>query len=369
MYNVVCEYEFTSRDEVFRFVKVANEGCKFMRVTQRDIARIADVSQATVSRVLAGDARVEEAIRCRVVDVMRQQNYQPDVRARALRSKRAGLIGLVIKRPQGGISNDPFFAALIASILDQLSGTPYHLCIDQVSNESSHEAIYDEMLRTRRVDGLILVESEARDERIERLQQDSFPFVLIGNPLHFGEVLSVDNDNVYAGELVTRHLVEQGFTRIGFLGGRQGVTVSDDRIAGYQRAIRGVQNQHLIWHSEFGLEPAKAAAHEILSSPDRPDALVVLDDYMSMGLILAARQCGLRIPQDLAIASFNDTSFCQFIDGGLTSVSLNIGKIVAESCKRLLASIEGKANYKEPRSIIPVELKVRESSRRESEVK
>lgn len=340
-----------------------------MRVTQRDIARIADVSQATVSRVLAGDSRVEIAIRERVVGVMRQQNYKPDVRARALRSKSSGLIGLVIKRPQGGISNDPFFAALIASILDQLSGTPYHLCIDQVSNESSHEAIYDEMLRTRRVDGLILVESEARDERIKKLQQDKFPFVLIGNPLHFAEVLSVDNDNVYAGELATRHLIENGFKRIGFLGGRQGITVSDDRIAGYQRAIRGHQEQHLIWHSDFGLEAARLAATEVLTCKDRPDALVVLDDYMAMGLILAARQCGLKIPQDMGVASFNDTSFCQFIDGGLTSVSLNIPQIVAESCRRLMAAIEGKANLRDPRSIIPVELQVRESSRRVEETR
>jgi len=335
-----------------------------MRVTQRDIARIADVSQATVSRVLAGDSRVEIAIRDRVVGVMRQQNYKPDVRARALRSKNSGLVGLVINRPQGGISNDPFFAALIASILDQLSGTPYHLCIDQVSSDTSHEAIYDEMLRTRRVDGLILVESEARDERIKKLQQDKFPFVLIGNPLHFAEVLSVDNDNVYAGELATRHLIENGFKRIGFLGGRQGITVSDDRIAGYQRAIRCHQEQHLIWHSDFGLEAARLAATEVLTCKDRPDALVVLDDYMAMGLILAARQCGLKIPSDLGIVSFNDTSFCQFIDGGLTSVSLNISQIVAESCRRLLASIEGNANFRDPRSIVSVELRVRKSSQR-----
>lgn len=336
-----------------------------MRVTQRDIARLAKVSQATVSRVLSGDVRVEQEIRDRVLQIMEEKNYKPDVRAQALRSKRAGMIGLVIKRPQGGISNDPFFANLISSIVDQLSGSDFHLCVDSAMSDYSHEAIYDEMLRTRRVDGLILVESEASDERIIRLQRDQFPFVLIGNPLHAGEVYSVDNDNVLASETVTRHLVEQGYKRIAFLGAKSGITVSDDRIAGYQRALRGHQEDHLVYHADFGSENARRSALEFLARSDRPDAVVVLDDFMALGVSIAARERGLNVPNDLGLASFNDTSLCEAVGGGLTSVNLNIPALVKQTVERLIRIIDAEDMPVTKRLIIPAKLSVRNSTQRE----
>jgi DNA-binding LacI/PurR family transcriptional regulator len=337
-------------------------------MTQQDIARLAQVSQATVSRVLSGDPKVEETIRDRVQAVVSEVNYRPDVRARSLRTRRTGLVGLVVKRPLGGLGEDPFFATLVAGIMDYLADKPYHLCLDLVSDESTAEAVYDEMLRTRRVDGLILVEPEARDERICLLQADDFPFVLIGNPLTGESLWSVDNDNVHAGHLATSHLLDSGYRRVGILAGRRGVTFSDDRIVGYQRALQGRQDEHLVWHSEFGSEAASASAFQILSRPDRPDALVVLDDFMAMGVVLTARCLEMRIPADLGLASFNDTSLCRLIDGGLTSVSLNIHEIVQKSCDKLLRIVERRASLVPQRIIVPCELMVRGSSRRLEEV-
>ena len=335
-----------------------------MRVTQRDIARIAKVSQATVSRVISGDEKVEPDIRTRVAQVILEQNYQPDVRAQSLRNQRTNLIGLVIKRPQGGIINDPFYANLIASIIEQLSTTDFHLCVDCAETNEKHQSLYDEMLRTRRVDGLILVESEAADDRIQKLQRDRFPFVLIGNPLHAAEVHSIDNDNVHASEQVTKHLIEQGYRRIAFLGAKTGITVSDDRIAGYQRALRGVQDDHLIFHSDFGSEAARATAREILSLENRPDAIVVLDDFMALGVSAASREFKLTVPHDLGIASFNDSSLCDVIGGGLTSVNLNIAEIVRATVDRLLDIINEQDFDSVRRIIIPSKLTIRNSSKR-----
>jgi DNA-binding LacI/PurR family transcriptional regulator len=340
-----------------------------MRVTQQDIARIANVSQATVSRVLAGDEKVEPSIRDRVMEAIKRKNYKPDVRARSLRGAGTGLIGLVVNRPPGGLANDPFFACLISEIMDYLSGRPYHLCLEGVGQPGDQSAIYDEMLRTRRVDGVILVESEARDERIARLRKDNFPFVLLGNPLASDDVHSVDNDNVHAAEVATTHLLDGGFRRVGFLGTRRGVTVSEDRIAGYQRAVRGRQEDHLIWHADFGSDAARVAARKILSEPDRPDALVVLDDYMAMGVVLAARELGLRIPGDLGMVAFNDSNLCDLLEGGLSSVSLNIDAIVRAAGDALLAIVEGRPEEAPVRTIVPCELRVRGSSVREGVTK
>ena len=335
-----------------------------MRVTQRDIARLARVSQATVSRVISGDEKVELDIRDRVAKVILEQNYQPDVRAQSLRNQRTNLIGLVVKRPQGGIINDPFYANLIASIIEELSSTEFHLCVDCAETNERHQSLYDEMLRTRRVDGLILVESEAADDRIIKLQTDRFPFVLIGNPLHAAEVHSIDNDNVLASELLTKHLIDEGYQRIAFLGARTGITVSDDRIAGYQRALRGVQEDHLIFHSEFGSESARTAAREILSMQNRPDAIVVLDDFMALGVSAASREFKLSVPRDLGIASFNDSTLCDVIGGGLTSVNLDIPGIVREAVNRLLDIVNERQINSGRRIIVPSKLSVRNSSKR-----
>ena len=332
------------------------------RVTQLDIARLAKVSQATVSRVLAGDARVEIKIRDRVAAVMSEHNYQPDVRARSLRKKSTGLIGLVVKRPAGGLADDPFFANLIAGIMDYLAGTPYHLCVDMVTSALGQAAVYDDMLRSRRVDGLILVESEARDERIHRLQRDNFPFVLIGNSKDNDDLWTVDNDNIHAGYMATRHLIDAGFTNIGILAGPAGLTVSEDRVAGYRQAILEAGGVPRVWHSEFGYATATQMSELILDSTDRPDGLVVMDDFMAMGVVRAARFAGIRIPHDLGLVSYNDSSLCHFLDVGLTSVSLNISKIVQAATERLLEIVQGRMPEGPRRLIVPTELRVRGSS-------
>lgn len=334
-----------------------------MRVTQQDIAKFAQVSQATVSRVLAGDGRVEPDIRQKVEDAIKTHNYRPDVRARSLRKQSTGLIGLAVKRPHGGLDGDPFYTSLITAILDGLQDTGYHLCIETVPNGGRQYLVYDELLRSRRVDGLILVESEADDERLSLLQRDRFPFVLIGNPMSH-RVWSVDNDNVYAGQIATEHLVTSGYRKIGFIAGRPGVTVSDDRLEGYNRIINQNEISSRVWHADFGQDAACEAALEALDDPESPDALVVLDDYMAMGVVVAARKLGLRIPQDLGLVSFNDSNLCTLLEGGLSSVSLEIPRLVETALNTLLEVVVGEREEEPGRTIVPCFLQVRGSSLR-----
>ncbi|RYG26824.1 LacI family transcriptional regulator, partial [bacterium] len=125
------------------------------------------------------------------------------------------------------------------------------------------------------------------------------------------------------------------------------------------------QEEHLIWHANFGSDAARTAATKILASPDRPDALVVLDDYMAMGVVLAARELGLRIPQDIGMVAFNDSNLCDLLEGGLSSVSLNIDEMVRAAGDALLAIIEGRPEDAPVRTIVPCELRARGSSIRE----
>ena len=328
-----------------------------MRVTQQDIARISEVSQATVSRVLAGDERVDGQIRDRVLAVMNTHNYRPDVRARSLRQRKTHLIGLVIKREVGSLQDDPFFAMLIAEVVDALAGSPWHLCLDIAADTARQHSIYDELLRTRRVDGLILVESEASDERILRLQQDHFPFVLVGNAAEMPELHAIDNDNFRAAEIATSHLLEQGYRRIAFLAGPKTLTVTRDREAGY----RNVVPEAIVAYTDFGAHSAREAAAQLLDAY-QPDAILAMDDTMAMGVIQAARERILAIPQDLGVVGFNDTPLCDHVEGGLTSVNLQIGNMVQWAIRRLVAVIDDTSVLGGRQAIMGCELMVRGSS-------
>jgi DNA-binding LacI/PurR family transcriptional regulator len=332
-----------------------------MRVTQQDIARIANVSQATVSRVLAGDSRVENDKRDRVLSAMEQANYRPDVRAQSLRKRRTDLIGIVLRANEDGAKDDPFIAALVSEITTALTDTDFHLCLDIAKDARHQSSVYDELLRTRRIDGLLLVEPEMNDVRLQRLQRDRFPFVVIGNPR--GTLLhSVDNDNVMAARMATVHLLDQGFHDIGFLAGPKNVAVSDDRITGYEMAIRERGLTPRIWHSAFGHEDAANVALQILSERKRPRALVVMDDFMATGVIKSANRANLQVPQDLAIVSFNDSVLCHLVPGGLTSVNMNLSVLVKQAIEKLIALIDRPGEVEPSRQVVPCELKVRGSA-------
>jgi DNA-binding LacI/PurR family transcriptional regulator len=208
------------------------------------------------------------------------------------------------------------------------------------------------------------VESEARDERIQRLQDDHFPFVLIGNPGNADRIWSVDNDNVQASSIATQHLIDQGYERVGILAGPAGITVSDDRIQGYEHSVVRSGLRPRIWNSGFGSTAAMDTAVAALTSELKPDALVVLDDFMAMGVIRAARSLGVRIPQDLGVVSFNNSHLCELVDGGLSSMSLSIDVMVRHACEQLIQAIDSSQGAEPSRLIIPTQLYVRGSSQR-----
>ncbi|MBN8691122.1 MAG: LacI family DNA-binding transcriptional regulator [Armatimonadetes bacterium] len=331
-----------------------------MRVTQQDIARISGVSQATVSRVLGGDDRVDGEIRDRVLAVMKSHNYQPDVRARNLRQRKTHLIGLVLKREQGTLKGDPFFAMLVSEIVDALAGTPWHLCVDIANDSSRQKHVYDDLLRTRRVDGLMMVEVEPSDNRILALKADNFPFVLIGNASEVPELNAIDNDNVFAGKIATQHLVENGYEKVAFLGGPANLTVTQDRVAGYS----GIVDQPIIRYAEFGWQDARQVALQLLRGNNRPDAIVAMDDTMALGVVQAARELGLALGDDLGVVGFNDSSVCDLIFGGLTSVNLQIESMVRWAIRRLIQVIEDEPLTGPTQDTVGCQLVVRGSTKR-----
>ncbi|MCS7209991.1 MAG: LacI family transcriptional regulator [Fimbriimonadales bacterium] len=331
---------------------------------QVEIARLAGVSQATVSRVLKGNPQVNEAMRQRVLAVVQELGYVPDARAQSLRSQRTRLIGLVVHRAAEALAGDPFFSALIASIIEQAGRHDYHLCVDTARTARSQRAVYEELLRTRRVDGLILVESETRDKRIERLSSEGFPFVLIGRYDPADAVCSVDNDNIGAAFMVTDYLVRTGRRRIAYIGGPAGLTVTRDRLQGYRDALEshGIgYDPHLVAFAGFNERSAASAMTDLLSQTPQPDAVLGMDDLIALSAMREAKRHGVRVPDDIAFVGFNDSPLCRYVEPSLTSVAVEIPALARKATEMLIALIEGH----EPnprRQIVPARLVKRESA-------
>jgi DNA-binding LacI/PurR family transcriptional regulator len=331
---------------------------------QVEIARLAGVSQATVSRVLKGDPQVNAAMRERVLAVVQQLGYVPDARAQSLRSQRTRLLGLVIHRAPDALAGDPFFSALIAMIVEQAGRYDYHLCVDTARTARSQRAIYEELLRTRRVDGLILVESETQDRRIERLSSEGFPFVLIGRYEPEDAVCSVDNDNIGAAQMATDYLLRTGRRRVAYLGGPAGLTVTRDRLWGYKAALEahgvGYDPRRVVF-ADFNARSAASATMELLSQTPPPDAIVALDDMLAIVAMRTAKQHGYCLPDDLAIVGFNDSPLCEYVEPRLTSVAVEIPALARKATEMLIGLVEGREPTPK-RQIVPVRLVKRDSA-------
>ncbi|MCB9916300.1 MAG: LacI family DNA-binding transcriptional regulator [Planctomycetes bacterium] len=334
-----------------------------MRITQHDIARKANVSQSTVSRVLAGDAKVDASLRRRVQEVLEAENYFRNARAAGLRKRSSAQVGVVLKRPARSLEGDPFVSVLVSCMTEVLRPADYHLCVEVASSSAEQAHIYEQLLRSDRVDGVVVLEPEMRDARFAQLLEDRFPFVVVGDP---GEVAvpSVDNDNVMAGALATRHLLEAGCARVGMIAGPDEVRFSEDRIRGYVQAMRAAGQPPRVWHSAFGPRAARETARRAFDEDAPPDALVVLDDAMALGAVSEAQRLGLRVPEDLALVGFNDSGLCELVEGGLSSVALNIEDLIRKATEELLEMMRGRKPIRRTRELVPCSLVARRSSAR-----
>ncbi len=331
---------------------------------QIEIARLAGVSQATVSRVLKGDPQVNEAMRERVLAVVQEVGYVPDSRAQSLRSQRTHLLGLVIHRAPEALAGDPFFSALIASIVEQAGKHEYHLCVDTARTARSQRAIYEELLRTRRVDGLILVESESHDKRIERLSREGFPFVLIGRYEPEDAIATVDNDNIGAAYMATDYLIRTGRKRVAYIGGPAGLTVTRDRLQGYKNALEAhgiAYDACLVAFADFNPRSASSAMLDLMGQSSPPDAVLALDDLIALSAMREAKQQGRRVPDDIAFIGFNDSPICQYVEPSLTSIAVEIPALARCATEMLVGLVEGYEPTPK-RQIVPARLVKRESA-------
>lgn len=287
--------------------------------TMRDVAEHARVSVTTVSHVINDTRPVSEELRQRVLQAMRDLGYQPNRLARSLRRGQTHTIGMIIPD-----TTNPFFAEVARGVEDTSFERGYSVILCNSDGNLDKELLYTNVLVEKQVDGILFVAAGMSTERILELQRRNIPLVLIDRDLPDAAVDSVLTDNAHGGRLATQHLIELGHTRIACVTGPSELTPSADRVIGYREAL--IQSNlaidgALIVKGDFQYASGYAAGTQLLGLADPPTAIFACNDLMAIGVVSAALQGGLRVPDDFSVIGFDDIRLAAFANPPLTTIA------------------------------------------------
>lgn len=327
-------------------------------ITIKDIARRCRVSPATVSRVLNGFPHVQAGTRARVQEEIRRVSYRRNGVARSLVLRKTRTLGLVLS----DITN-PFYAEIAKGIEDQATVHGYTTVLCSTNNLPERQHEYIQILLERRVDGLILGSARLREPEVEALAQGGFPVVLVNRRLRSPQVDSVVVDN-YGGALrLVEYLIRLGHSRIAHIRGPLQFSTGYDRFRGYRDALLAQDLQldpRLVVAGAFRYADGRAAARRLLATPARPTALFAANDLMALGALEALAEAGIRVPEGMAVAGFDDVEPASYWGIRLTTMSQRISDMARLAVDLLLERIE--RGRRDPRQIVlPPHLVVRGS--------
>jgi LacI family transcriptional regulator/LacI family repressor for deo operon, udp, cdd, tsx, nupC, and nupG len=332
-----------------------------MLVGLKDVARRAGVSVSTVSRVLTGSPLVNAETRGRVQQAIDALEYRPNRVARRLRgdTAQASLIGLVVPDIQ-----NPFFAEVARGVEHVAQAHGYMVFVGNSDEDERAERRYLELMRAERVDGIILPPSSDNASAVAALARAGLPVVCVDRRLPGAGLDTVVADNVGGGRAATRHLLEVGHRRIGFIGGRSQLSTTKERLDGYHRALAegGVAaDAALVRAGDSRQEGGRAMARELLSLAHPPTALVVGNNLMTLGALETIHAMGRRIPDDVAVVGYDDMPWAAALNPPLTAVRQPGQELGRRAAELLLARIADPSRGTELVTLDP-ELVVRQSS-------
>lgn len=337
-----------------------------MRATINDIAKAAGVSPSTVSRAIANNPRISEETRKRIFQLMESMNYHPNMIARSLANRSTKIIGVVVAGTTEKAFQHPFFPEILRGIASGAYKKDYQILISSVNSAIEEKQAVNRLAKSGMTEGIILLASRVEEPSIPELMKINFPFVVVGRPRNEREVNWVDNDNFELGYNMTRHFIELGHERIAFLGVSSEFTVTLDRMKGYKRALadHGIPvNDRLIVEGRFVDDTGYRLMKELLDKGIIPTGVIVCDDLLAFGAIKLLNEKGLRVPQDIAVAGFNNVPLDDYFDPPLTSVDVNAFSLGAKAFDMLLSNINSEIKSTS-RAIVPGKLIIRKSTLR-----
>ncbi|MDQ0113879.1 LacI family transcriptional regulator/LacI family purine nucleotide synthesis repressor [Paenibacillus harenae] len=328
-------------------------------VTVYDIAREANVSVATVSRVLNNTAPVKKSTREKIVELINKYQFQPNALARSLSKKVTGMIGVILP----DITN-PFFPEVLAGLEQEArsKGYTFFLCDTVSTNGDSkeqyeRESQYLNILLEKQVDGIVIIGGRINlarptKEHVNEVIEVSkrVPTVLINGSLPGHPMNRVFADEREGAELATQHLIDLGHRDIAFAGGYRGMSNTLQRIQGYVRTMErnglAVRKEWLL-DGGFSVESGKRFMNQLLQMEERPTAIFCANDLVAIGVMKVAYKAGLQVPQDLSLIGFDDIPYAANSIPELTTVSLkgyDVGRGAADMLHQLITKSKASKN-------------------------
>lgn len=309
-----------------------------LKSTITDVAKRADVSIKTVSRVLNGEPNVSAKTREKVQKAANALNYSPNLAARGLASSKSYMIALLYDIPSPG-----YLSAIQKGAVEACQEQGYHLVVQPIDGTNAH--LTDDikmLLRRLPVDGVILTSPLCDSgEVVSLLTQLNMPYVPITPTTSHGDVPFVRMDNAKAAHELTSALIEMGHVDIGFIKGPDSRVSSALRFQGYREAMRSAGqriNPDWIVDGAFTFTSGVSAAKQLLETDNRPTAIFASNDDMAAGVISVANQMGISVPNDLSVAGFDDTPLASIISPQLTTIQQPIRDMGYQAAQLIIPS-------------------------------
>jgi len=336
------------------------EGSGRARPTIYDVARLAGVSTATVSRALNGTGQIAPATLATIEAAVEELGYHPNTVARSLVTKSTHTIALLLP----DITN-PFYAALVRGIQEAAFGHGRTMLLCTTEGDAEREEHYLRLLQAKQVDGALVDGLVLPADRIAGFVEDGFPIVCLDRDIDARSIPVVQVDNRIGGRLATKHLIELGHTRIAHVTGAGELGISDERLAGYRDALTAARIEpdfDLVEEGRFTEEGGHDAASTLIEGHPDITAIFAANDLSALGVLNALAENGRSVPDDVSVVGFDDLRLAAYTSPPLTTVRQPGVEIARLATEILIGLTEGRPAQR-MRHLLEPELVLRASTR------
>ena len=338
---------------------MANSGNGRRRPTLEEVAARAGVSRATVSRVVNGQTTVAEHLRRAVEEAASDLGYVPHAAARSLVTQRTDSVALIVpEAPTRVFSDDQFFPGVIRGVGTELDAAG-KLLVLMTTGSAEGRARVERYAVGGHVDGVMFASLHDADPLPELIERRGVPVVVNGMLPH-STVPFIDVDHVGGVRKAVEYLLAQGRRRIATVAGPQDMVAGRDRLRGYRSALAAADRRAIVSVGDFTTRSGLDAMRQLLADEPDLDAVFVASDLMAHGALIALREAGRRVPEDVAVVGFDDIAMASYSEPPLTTVRQPIPEIGRTLARHMLALLAGEQVERE--TILPTELVVRESA-------
>lgn len=311
-----------------------------MKVTIKEVAKEANVSPSTVSRVISNSSQISEETKEKVREAIKKLKYKPNAIARSLANKKSRILGVVLPNEAQDLITNSFFIQAMKGMSAYAQNKKYYITYAFSENQKTELEYINDFITSNLVDGICLLRARTEDKSIKYLKEADFPFVVIGRPEESEDMLWVDNDNFQATYNLVNELIKKGHKDIAFLGAKKEWNVTKDRFKGFKVAceINGIsiQDNNVMMMNEFTEQEGRDGTIKLLEKIN-PTAIIVEDDVLAFGTL---KVLNVRNVKNIEVVGFNNNPLAEFQNPPLSSIDINAAELGYYAAKILIDFLE-----------------------------